>query len=35
MISATKYGAINVNGSALLAGTLDILLQGGFNPAVG
>jgi hypothetical protein len=36
MISATNsFGVINVNGSALLAGTLDILLQGGFNPRVG
>jgi hypothetical protein len=26
---------INVDGSALLDGTLDILLQGGFNPSVG
>ena len=26
---------INVNGSALLDGTLDILLKAGFNPAVG
>jgi hypothetical protein len=33
--AANQYGVINVNGSALLAGTLDILLQGGFNPRVG
>ena len=30
-----SYGVINVNGSALLAGTLDILLKAGFNPVVG
>ena len=30
-----SFGVINVNGSALLDGTLDILLQGGFNPRVG
>lgn len=35
MISATNYGVINVNGSALLDGTLAILLQGGFNPIAG
>ena len=35
MISATNFGVINVNGSALLDGTLSILLQGGFNPSVG
>ena len=35
MISATNFGVINVNGSALLDGTLAILLQGGYNPAVG
>lgn len=35
IINPTGYGVINVNGSALLAGTLDILLQGGFNPGVG
>jgi len=28
-------GLINVTGSALLAGTLDILLKAGFNPTVG
>ncbi len=33
--SPTSYGTITVNGSALLAGTLDILLKQGFNPAVG
>jgi len=33
--SNSSFGVINVNGSALLNGTLDILLQGGFNPAVG
>ncbi|MGC2111915.1 MAG: hypothetical protein WA655_20525 [Candidatus Korobacteraceae bacterium] len=31
IISATNFGVINVNGSALLAGTLDILLQGGMS----
>jgi len=36
MISAANnYGVINVNGSALLNGTLNVLLQGGFNPRVG
>ena len=35
MISSSGYGVINVTGSALLDGTLAILLQGGFNPAVG
>ncbi len=35
MISATTFGAIAANGSATLDGTLDILLQGGFNPSVG
>ena len=35
MISSTSYGVINVNGSALLNGTLDILLQGNFDPSVG
>jgi len=35
MISSTAFGVINVNGSALLDGTLAILLQGGFNPSVG
>jgi hypothetical protein len=35
MISPTTYGVINVNGSALLAGTLDILLQMGVNPLIG
>jgi len=29
------FGVINVNGSALLDGTLAILLQGGYNPSVG
>jgi fibronectin-binding autotransporter adhesin len=33
--SLMSFGVINVNGSALLNGTLAILLQGGFNPAVG
>ena len=35
MISSTAFGVINVNGSALLNGTLDILLQGGFDPSIG
>jgi hypothetical protein len=35
MISSTNFGVINVNGSALLNGTLDILLQGNYNPSVG
>ena len=35
MISATNFGVINVKGSALLDGTLSILLQGGYDPAVG
>ncbi|MGO9517995.1 MAG: beta strand repeat-containing protein [Candidatus Korobacteraceae bacterium] len=30
-----SFGVINVNGSALLDGTLAIMLQGSFNPAVG
>jgi hypothetical protein len=33
--SPTSYGTITVSGSALLAGTLDILLRPGFNPTVG
>ena len=33
--SSTSFGVINVNGSALLAGTLAVLLQGGYNPTVG
>jgi PEP-CTERM motif len=33
--SATAFGQVNVAGSASLNGTLDILLQSGFNPAVG
>ena len=33
--SYSSFGVINVNGSALLAGTLDILLQDGFNPILG
>ena len=33
--SSSSYGMINVNGSALLAGTLAVLLQGGYNPTVG
>jgi hypothetical protein len=35
MISSTAFGTIDVAGNASLDGTLDILLQGGFNPAVG
>ena len=33
--SLISFGVINVNGSALLAGTLDILLKAGYNPGVG
>ena len=33
--SLNSFGVINVNGSALLDGTLAILLQGGYNPEVG
>jgi hypothetical protein len=33
--SLNSFGVINVNGSALLDGTLAILLQGGYNPSVG
>jgi len=33
--SATAFGVVNVAGSASLNGTLDILLQSGYNPAVG
>ena len=33
--SLMSFGVINVNGSALLDGTLAILLQGGYNPSVG
>ena len=33
--SMNSFGVINVNGSALLNGTLDVLLQGGYNPGVG
>ena len=33
--SATAFGQVNVAGSASLDGTLDILLQSGYNPAVG
>ena len=35
MISSSAFGVINVNGSALLNGTLDVLLQGGYDPSVG
>jgi hypothetical protein len=36
MITPTGYGVIHLNGgSALLDGTLDILLQSGFDPKVG
>jgi hypothetical protein len=35
MISSTAFGTINAAGNASLNGTLDILLQGGFNPSVG
>lgn len=33
--SNSSFGVINVNGSALLNGTLNILLQGSFDPTVG
>ena len=33
--SNASYGTITVSGSALLAGTLDVLLKPGFNPTVG
>jgi len=33
--SNSSFGVINVNGSALLNGTLDILLQGNYDPSVG
>ena len=33
--SLMSFGVINVKGSALLDGTLAILLQGGYNPSVG
>jgi hypothetical protein len=33
--SLNNFGVINVKGSALLDGTLAVLLQGGFNPVVG
>jgi len=33
--SATAFGQVDVAGSASLNGTLDILLQSGYNPAVG
>jgi hypothetical protein len=35
MISSSAFGQIASAGNASLNGTLDILLQGGFNPAVG
>ncbi|HVP49988.1 MAG TPA: PEP-CTERM sorting domain-containing protein [Candidatus Bathyarchaeia archaeon] len=35
MITNSNFGQVFVNGSASLDGTLDILLQGGFNPSVG
>jgi hypothetical protein len=35
MISSSAAGQINVVGTASLNGTLDILLQGGFNPTIG
>ena len=35
MIGSTGFGVINVNGSALLNGTLEILLQNGFDPTIG
>ena len=34
IFSSSSYGAINVSGSALLGGTLDILLQNGFKPSL-
>ena len=33
--SATAFGVVDVSGPAVLDGTLDILLQTGYNPAVG
>jgi len=33
--SNSSFGVINVNGSALLNGTLNILLQGSFDPTMG
>ena len=33
--SYSSYGTITVKGSALLGGTLDILLKSGFNPTLG
>jgi hypothetical protein len=35
MISSSNFGQIFAGSSASLNGTLDIMLQGGFNPAVG
>jgi fibronectin-binding autotransporter adhesin len=35
MIGSSAFGQIGVMGNASLNGTLDILLQGGFNPGVG
>jgi hypothetical protein len=35
MISSTAFGQIASAGNASVDGTLDILLQGGFNPAIG
>jgi hypothetical protein len=34
-IGSSNYGQINANGPASLSGTLNIVLQGGFNPRVG
>jgi PEP-CTERM motif len=33
--SATAFGVVDVSGSAILDGTLDIMLQTGYNPAIG
>ncbi len=33
--SATAFGVVDVAGSAVLDGTLDIMLQTGYNPAIG
>ncbi len=35
MISSSNFGQVFTGGDAALSGTLDILLQGGFNPSVG
>jgi hypothetical protein len=35
IISGSDFGSIFSNGPATLAGTLDVLLQGGFDPSIG